>query len=70
LGETYGSDTSLGLEIFNFSPQEIADLSGVSLGDTEQVLERMTEKGWLQIDKKEQILTLSNHKQISQLIGN
>jgi CRP-like cAMP-binding protein len=70
LGETYGSDTSLGLEIFNFSPQEIADLSGVSLSDTEQVLERMAEKGWLQIDKKEQVLTLANHKQISQLIGN
>jgi len=70
LGETYGSDTSLGLEIFNFSTHEISDLSGVSFEDTAQVLERMTEKGWLQIDKKEQILTLSNHKQISQLIGN
>jgi CRP/FNR family transcriptional regulator, cyclic AMP receptor protein len=68
LGETYGNDTSLGLEIFSLSPQEIADLSGASLEETEQVLERMTEKGWLQIDKKEQILTLSNHKQISQLI--
>ncbi len=70
LSETYGSDTSLGLEIFNFSPYEISDLAGVNFEDTEQVLERMTEKGWLQIDKKEQILTLSNHKQISQLIGN
>ncbi len=69
LGETFGSDTSLGLEIFNLSSQEIADLSGVSLEEAEQVLERMTEKGWLQSDKKEQILTLSNHKQILQLIN-
>ncbi|AFY73899.1 cAMP-binding protein [Synechococcus sp. PCC 7502] len=70
LSETYGTDTTLGLEIFNLSSQEISDLAGVNLEDTEQVLERMGEKGWIQIDKKEQLLILSNHKQISQLIAN
>lgn len=70
IGESFGNDTGYGLEIFNLCAQEIADLCGLEPLEVDGVLERMVEKGWLQIDRKEQIMTLANYRQYSQLTGN
>jgi CRP-like cAMP-binding protein len=67
LADTYGSKTDAGIDIFSLPIQDIADLSEVSPEDATKVLEKLKDKGWIAIDPKRQVLTISNEKQMMQL---
>ncbi|WP_019502550.1 Crp/Fnr family transcriptional regulator [Pseudanabaena sp. PCC 6802] len=67
LAENYGTSTDAGLEIFNLPIEDIADLANVEEEEASKAIERLKDKGWLQIDPKAQILNLPNPKQIAQL---
>ncbi|MEY3304461.1 MAG: Crp/Fnr family transcriptional regulator [Pseudanabaena sp.] len=67
LAETYGSKTDVGIDIFNIPVQDIADLSEVSPEDTSKVLDKLKEKGWIVIDPKRQVMSITNEKQMLQL---
>ncbi len=67
LADTYGVSTDAGLEIFNLPIKDVADLSSVGVEDSNKVIEKLKEKGWLQIDTKRQVMTLANAKQLAQL---
>jgi CRP/FNR family transcriptional regulator, cyclic AMP receptor protein len=69
LAENYGSSTDAGLEIFNFPIGDIADLANVDQTEAVKVIEKLHEKGWLQIDARDRVINLSNPKQIVQLVG-
>jgi Mn-dependent DtxR family transcriptional regulator len=47
--------------------QDIADLSEVSPEDTSKVLDKLKEKGWIVIDPKRQVMSITNEKQMLQL---
>lgn len=67
LGDAYGNKTDAGVEIFNLPVSDIADLSEVNPEDTNKVLEKLKEKGWIVIDSKRQVMTITNEKQMVQL---
>lgn len=69
LAENYGNSTDAGLEIFNFPIEDIADLANVDETEAAKVMEKLHEKGWLQIDVKDRVINLPNPKQIVQLVG-
>ncbi|MFN6068481.1 MAG: Crp/Fnr family transcriptional regulator, partial [Pseudanabaena sp.] len=67
LGDAYGNKTDAGVEIFNLPVSDIADLSEVNPDDTNKVLEKLKDKGWIVIDSKRQVMTITNEKQMVQL---
>jgi CRP/FNR family transcriptional regulator, cyclic AMP receptor protein len=69
LAENYGNSTDAGLEIFNFPIGDIADLANVDQTEAVKVIEKLHEKGWLQIDVRDRVINLTNPKQIVQLVG-
>jgi CRP/FNR family transcriptional regulator, cyclic AMP receptor protein len=69
LAENYGTSTDSGLEIFNLPIEDIADLANVDKTEASKAIEKLKDKGWLQIDPKAQVLNLPNLKQIAQLVA-
>ncbi len=67
LAYAYGNKNEVGLDIFNLPTQDIADLSEVSPDDTNKVIEKLKDKGWVAIDPKRQVLSIVNEKQMEQL---
>ncbi|MDX2255693.1 MAG: Crp/Fnr family transcriptional regulator [Pseudanabaenaceae cyanobacterium bins.39] len=67
LSSAYGSRTDAGVDLFNLPIQDIADLSEVSAEDTTKVMEKIKDKGWISIDLKRQVLSITNEKQMQQL---
>ncbi|PZU99763.1 MAG: transcriptional regulator [Pseudanabaena sp.] len=67
LAETYGGKTDLGIDIFNLPVQDISDLSEVNPEDTAKILEKLKDKGWIEIDPKRQVMSIVNEKQMFQL---
>jgi CRP/FNR family transcriptional regulator, cyclic AMP receptor protein len=67
LAESYGKKTDAGYEMFNLPVKDLADLSEVSIEDTTKVIEKIKEKGWLEVDPKTQLLHITNLKQMTQL---
>lgn len=67
IANNYGVSADMGAEIFNVPVKDIADLASVNVDDTNKVIEKLKEKGWIQVDTKRQVLILSNPKQMAQL---
>jgi len=67
LANTYGNKNESGVNIFNIPVADIADLSEVSPEDTAKVLDKLKEKGWIEINTKHQVMIITNEKQMSQL---
>jgi CRP-like cAMP-binding protein len=67
LASAYGNRHDAGIDLFNLPIQDIADLSEVSAEDTTKVLEKIKDKGWINIDLKRQVLSITNEKQMQQL---
>jgi CRP-like cAMP-binding protein len=69
LAENYGQPTEKGTEIYNFSYQDLADISDISAEDTTKIMEKLESKGWIKIDPDNQTLCLINIKQLAHLAG-
>jgi CRP/FNR family cyclic AMP-dependent transcriptional regulator len=68
LADNYGKSTDKGTEIFLLSSQDIADITAISLTETEQILETFDQKDWLDIHPENQALYLVNLKQLSHFV--
>lgn len=64
LAESYGKSTERGNKIFNLSPQDLSDLTDIPVAKTEEILETLNSKGWLDIDPDSQTVYLVNLKQL------
>jgi CRP-like cAMP-binding protein len=64
LAENYGISTDKGHKIFNFSPEDLSDLTDIPVGEIEKILETLNSKGWLAIEPDCQALYLVNLKQL------
>lgn len=67
LADNYGKPTEEGMEIFLIPEQDIADLADLNLGETQKFLGKFQNKGWLELNREEQTLSITNIRQLSHL---
>jgi len=67
LAEQYGEHTEKGKEIFNLAYQDLADISGTTLEECQKIMEKLENKGWIEIDRDNATLCITNLKQILHL---
>ena len=69
LGETYGSPTEYGTEIYNIPFKDLADVSDISADDTSKIMEKLDSKGWIKMVPTQQAIYLTNVRQLMHLAG-
>ncbi|MDJ0734904.1 MAG: Crp/Fnr family transcriptional regulator [Nostocaceae cyanobacterium] len=69
LGESYGQESDQGRQIFNIPFQDLADVTEISVEDTTKIMEKLHEKGWIEINTGKNTVDLINFKQLINLAG-
>jgi CRP/FNR family transcriptional regulator, cyclic AMP receptor protein len=67
LGESYGTQTAQGVQIYNIPLKDLADVSDISLDETTKIMEKLESKGWVKVNPGQQAIDLTSMKQLSQL---
>ncbi|MDZ7957233.1 MAG: Crp/Fnr family transcriptional regulator [Aulosira sp. DedQUE10] len=67
LGESYGQKSDKGREIFNIPVKDLAEVTEISVDETSKIMEKLHEKGWIEIDTTNNIIDLVNFKQLVNL---
>jgi CRP-like cAMP-binding protein len=68
LGDSYGTASAQGTEIFNIPLKDLADVSDISLEEVTKIMEKLQSKGWIKPDPRNQVLYLSNMQQLAHLL--
>jgi CRP/FNR family cyclic AMP-dependent transcriptional regulator len=68
LGDSYGTASAQGPEIFNIPLKDLADVSDISLEDVTKIMKKLQSKGWIKPDPRKQVLYLSNMQQLAHLL--
>jgi CRP/FNR family transcriptional regulator, cyclic AMP receptor protein len=68
LGDSYGTASPQGTEIFNIPLKDLADVSDIGLEEVTKIMEKLQSKGWIQPDPTNQVLYLSNMQQLAHLL--
>jgi CRP/FNR family transcriptional regulator, cyclic AMP receptor protein len=69
LGESYGQESSQGKEIFNIPCKDLAEVTEIAVEEAAKIMEKLDERGWLKIDSVNQVIYLTNFKQLVNLAG-
>ncbi|MGJ3254255.1 MAG: Crp/Fnr family transcriptional regulator [Elainellaceae cyanobacterium] len=69
LGETYGSPSEQGTEIFDIPHKDLADVSDIGVEEATKIMEKLADKGWVKVVPEHQSLHLVNMKQLVHLAG-
>jgi CRP-like cAMP-binding protein len=69
LGENYGQESAKVKEIFNVPFQDLADVTDIGVEETTKIMEKLDEKGWIKIDRTQNVTYLLNFKQLMNLAG-
>jgi CRP/FNR family transcriptional regulator, cyclic AMP receptor protein len=69
LGESYGQESSQGKEIFNIPYKDLAEVTEIAVEEATKIMEKLDERGWLKIDRVNQVIHLTNFKQLVNLAG-
>ncbi len=69
LGESYAQESDQGKEIFNIPYQDLADVTEISIEDATKIMEKLHEKGWIEINPVRSTIDLINFKQLINLAG-
>ena len=69
LGESYGEEAEKGRDIFNIPFQDLADVTDICIEETTQIMEKLHEKSWVNINTAQDIIHLLNFKQLVNLAG-
>lgn len=67
LSEAYGQTTDQGTDIFDIPTEDLADVTDISDDETQKIMHKLTDKGWLQIDSEQGKIHIYNLKQLSDL---
>ncbi|AFY76002.1 MAG: Crp/Fnr family transcriptional regulator [Hydrococcus sp. C42_A2020_068] len=67
LAENYGQPTEKGTKILNIPHQDLADLAGINFEETSRLLNKLQDRGWLEIELSDRALYLTNIKQLYHL---
>ncbi|MCX5961686.1 MAG: Crp/Fnr family transcriptional regulator [Cyanobacteria bacterium] len=69
LADAYGEIVATGVEIFNLSPKDLADVSDISADEVSKILSKLQEKGWVLTKPDRQVMLLPNLLQMNQLLN-
>ncbi|MBD2448012.1 Crp/Fnr family transcriptional regulator [Nostoc sp. FACHB-152] len=69
LGESYGQESPQGKEIFNIPFKDLAEVTEIGVEEATKIMEKLHEKGWITIDRVNNIIYLVNFKQLMNLAG-
>jgi CRP/FNR family transcriptional regulator, cyclic AMP receptor protein len=69
LQESYGHPVEEGVELFNIPALDLADLSDITAEETDKIMAKLEEKGWLSQNSARSALVLKNTKQLAHLAG-
>ncbi len=69
LSESYGEESDKGREIFNIPFKDLAEVTEISVDETTKIMEKLDEKGWIEVDSAKNIIYLVNFKQLTNLAG-
>ncbi len=69
LAENYGQETPKGKEIFYIPFKDLADVTEIGVEETTKIMEKLHEKGWIEIDATNQAIFLVNFRQLTNLAG-
>ncbi|MBE7383522.1 MAG: Crp/Fnr family transcriptional regulator [Leptolyngbya sp. SIO1E4] len=69
LSEAYGQPCETGTAIFNIPSEDLADVTDISEEETDKIMDKLVEKGWVKVDKERGAILLTNAKQLNQLAG-
>jgi len=67
LAENYGQTTEKKCEIFNISDQDLADVTDITIEQTNKIMEKLHSKGWISRDPEDQLIKLLNLKNLRHL---
>jgi CRP/FNR family cyclic AMP-dependent transcriptional regulator len=67
LADYYGRPRESAIALGNFPVRDLADLAQISPEETAMILDKLIAKGWLEIDTDQQLLYLTNPKQLANL---
>ncbi|MBF2016710.1 MAG: Crp/Fnr family transcriptional regulator [Rivularia sp. T60_A2020_040] len=67
LGESYGEEAAKGKDIYKIPFQDLADVTDIGIEETTQILEKLQEKAWIDIDSTQEVIHLLNFKQLVNL---
>lgn len=67
LAENYGKPTEEGMEILLIPEADIADISDLTLEETQKYLNKFQNKGWLELNQDEKTLSITNMRQLTHL---
>ncbi len=69
LAENYGQETPKGKEIFYIPFKDLAEVTEIGVEETTKIMEKLHEKGWIDIDATNQAIFLVNFRQLTNLAG-
>ena len=69
LADAYGEIVATGVEIFNLSLKDLADVSDISADEVSKILSKLQEKGWVLTKPDRQVMLLQNLLQMNQLLN-
>lgn len=69
LADQYGQITDQGKEILLISYDDLAQISDIRIEETQKILEKLADKGWININKARHSLSLVNLRQLTHLAG-
>ena len=68
LAQQYGQQVDDGYEMANLPPEDLAEISDINnADDVKKLMEKLTEKKWLEVDGTGRVLKLLNLRQLAQL---
>ncbi|MGB3135431.1 MAG: Crp/Fnr family transcriptional regulator [Nodosilinea sp.] len=65
--EAYGEPVENGVELLNIPRKDLADLADITADETDKIIAKLAEKGWLMEDMTRSVLRFNNTHQLSQL---
>ncbi|MCL2924398.1 MAG: Crp/Fnr family transcriptional regulator [Trichodesmium sp. MAG_R04] len=67
LAENYGQTTEKKCEIFNIPGQDLADVTDITIEQTNKIMEKLHSKGWISRHPEDQLIKLLNLKNLRHL---
>ncbi|MEA5620912.1 Crp/Fnr family transcriptional regulator [Cronbergia sp. UHCC 0137] len=67
LSDSYGQESAAGKEIFKIPFKDLAEVTEISVQETTQIIEKLQEKGWINVDQANSTIYLANYKQLVNL---
>ncbi|MBS3028625.1 MAG: Crp/Fnr family transcriptional regulator [Dolichospermum sp. DET50] len=64
LADSYGQESEQGKQIFHISRKDLAEVTEITWEETTKIMEKLSEKGWINIDTANNTIDLINYKQL------